>query len=161
MTNDNRKTTQKGTARRGSAKDKIIRERAARVIANLDAYDTDTRDAIYNALEGVPAQLAELVKRAEAGETILDCTDAAHARDAAAIADLQNFAHHFSETIRIARENPIIPASLYNGLADALIDFENDLPSLARVSESEAHIRLTIDAFIEQTATRAAKGGAR
>jgi hypothetical protein len=50
-------------------------------------------------------------------------------------AELQNFAHHLAEAIRIARENPMIPASLYNGLADALIDFENDLPSLSRVSE--------------------------
>ncbi len=140
---------------------RIIRERAGAIIANLDAYDTDTRDAIYNALEGVPAQLAELVTRAEAGETILDCTDAAHARDAAAIADLQNFAHHLAEAIRIARENPMIPASFYNGLADALIDFENDLPSLARVSESEAHILITLNAFIEQTATRTEKGGTR
>jgi hypothetical protein len=154
-------TKKNSTTRRGSAKDKIIRERAARVIANLDAYDTDTRDAIYNALEGVPATLAELVTRAEAGETILDCTDAAHTGDAAAIADLQDFAHHFSETIRIARENPMIPASLYNGLADALIDFENELPSLARVSESEAHILITLNAFIEQTAAQTEKGGKR
>ncbi len=154
-------TKKNSTARRASAKDKIIRERAARVIANLDAYDTDTRDAIYNALEGVPAQLAELVTRAEAGETILDCTNAAHAGDTSAIADLQEFAHHLAEAIRIARYSPLLPASLYNGLADALIDFENDLPSLARVSESEPHILITLNAFIEQTATRTEKGGTR
>ncbi len=76
-------------------------------------------------------------------------------------ADLQNFAHHLAEAIRIARENPMIPASFYNGLADALIDFENDLPSLARVSESEAHILITLNAFIEQTAARTEKGGQR
>ncbi len=76
-------------------------------------------------------------------------------------AELQNFAHHLAEAIRIARENPMIPASLYNGLADALIDFENDLPSLSRVSESESHISLTLTAFIEQTAERREKGGAR
>ncbi len=144
----------------GSAKDKIIRQRAGAIIANLDAYDTDTRDAIYNALEGVPATLAELVKRAEAGETILDCTDAAHAR-ADNRDELQDFAHHLAEAIRIARENPMIPASLYNGLADVLIDFENDLPSLARVSESEAHILITLNAFIEQTAAQTEKGGTR
>jgi hypothetical protein len=149
------------TARRGSTKDTIIRQRAGAIIANLDAYDTDTRDAIYNALEGVPAQLAELVKRAEAGETILDCTDAAHARHTPALSELPDFAHHLAEAIRIARENPMIPASFYNGLADALIDFENDLPSLARVSESEAHIILTIDAFIEQTTEQTEKGGKR
>jgi hypothetical protein len=77
-------------------------------------------------------------------------------------AELQNFAHHLAEALRIARYSPMIPASLYNGLADALIDFENDLPSLSRVSESEAHILITLNAYIEQTAARAEKkGGAR
>jgi hypothetical protein len=76
-------------------------------------------------------------------------------------AELQNFAHHLAEAIRIARESPMIPASLYNGLSDALLDFENDLPSLARVNESEPHILITLEAFIEQTAAQTAKGGAR
>jgi hypothetical protein len=75
--------------------------------------------------------------------------------------ELKQFAHHLAEAIRIARDNPILPARLYNGLANALNDFENDLPSLARVSESEAHIRLTIDAFIEQTTEQTEKGGAK
>jgi hypothetical protein len=82
-------------------------------------------------------------------------------RDTAAISDLQDFAHHFAEAIRIARAHPMIPASLYNGLADALIDFENDLPSLSRLSESESHIILTLNAFIEQTRERTEKGGAK
>jgi len=76
-------------------------------------------------------------------------------------AELQNFAHHLAEALRIARYSPMIPASLYNGLADALVDFENDLPSLSRVGESEAHILITLNAFIEQTAAQAEKGGAR
>jgi hypothetical protein len=83
-------------------------------------------------------------------------------------AELQNFAHHLAEAIRIARDNPILPARLYNGLANALNDFENDLPSLARLSESEAHILITLNAFIEQTAAKVLtnldktpKGGAR
>jgi hypothetical protein len=80
---------------------------------------------------------------------------------ATAISELKDFAHHLSEALRIARYSPMIPASLYNGLADALNDFENDLPSLTRVSESEAHILITLNAFIEQTAARTEKGGAR
>jgi hypothetical protein len=55
----------------------------------------------------------------------------------------------------------MIPASLYNGLANALNDFENDLPSLTRLCESEPHILLTLNAFIEQTTARIEKGGAR
>ncbi len=75
--------------------------------------------------------------------------------------ELKQFAHHLAEALRIAHYSPMIPASLYNGLADVLIDFENDLPSLARVSESEPHILITLNAFIEQTAARAEKGGTR
>jgi hypothetical protein len=149
------------TTRRGSAKDKIIRERAARVIANLDAYDTDTRDAIYNALEGVPAQLAELVTRAEAGETILDCTDAAHAELVAHGEELSRFEHHMGETLRIANSHPWIPASLYNGLSDAWNDFLNEMPSLARFYEDERVIALAIETYQTQTRERTEKGGAR
>ena len=56
-----------------------ITQRAGLIIADLKGYDADTRLAIYNALEGEPGMLAELVKRAEAGEIVLDCTKAAHA----------------------------------------------------------------------------------
>lgn len=149
-------------------KAKTIKQRAARIIANAKRYDADTRAAISRALDEGHADLAECVKRAERGETILDISGQTatmptmRPEDAAAIFDLQNFAHHLAEAIRIARENPMIPASFYNGLADALIDFENDLPSLSRVSESEAHILITLNAYIEQTAARAEKkGGAR
>ncbi len=82
--------------------------------------------------------------------TTKKATPAAHA------AELRDFAHHLAEVIRIARDSPILPACLYNDLADAFCNFENNLPSLARVSESEPHILLTINAFIEQTAE---KGG--
>ncbi len=75
--------------------------------------------------------------------------------------ELKDFAHHLAEALRIARYSPMIPASLYNGLANALNDFENDLPSLTRLCESEPHILLTLNAFIEQTAARREKGGAR
>jgi len=148
-------------------KAKMIKERAARIIANAKRYDTDTRAAISRALDEGHADLAECVKRAERGETILDITGTTatmptmRPEDAAAIAELQNFAHHLAEAIRIARESSMIPASFYNGLADALIDFENDLPSLARVSESEAHILITLNAYIEQTTEQTEKGGAK
>lgn len=151
--------SKKATPRKSNAKQQaqIIRQRAAAIIANLDDYNNDTRDAIYNALEGVPGELAELVKRAGAGDIILDCRGSVH--PPVETNELKDFAHHLSEAIRIARENPIIPASLYNSLADALFGFENDLPSLSRVSESEAHIMLTIESYIEQTAEQTAKGG--
>ncbi len=85
----------------------------------------------------------------------------AHAGSAKNNAELQNFAHHLAEALRIARYSPMIPASLYNGLANALNDFENDLPSLTGLCESEPHILLTLNTFIEQTAAQTAKGGTR
>jgi hypothetical protein len=153
-------TKKNSTARTGSAKDTIIKERAGAIIANLDAYDSDTRAAIYNALEGVPATLAELVKRAEAGETILDCTDAAHAR-ADNRDELPDFAHHLAEALRIAGDHPWIPVSLYNDLADAWNDFLNELPSLRRFNEDERVIALAIETYITQTAAQTEKGGKR
>jgi hypothetical protein len=57
----------KGKARRPSVKD-----RARAIIAHTEAYDDETRHAIDNALREDSSDLAELVRRAEAGDTILD-----------------------------------------------------------------------------------------
>jgi len=78
-------------------------------------------------------------------------TDKAHAAQGN---ELSDFAHHLSETLRIARRNPVIPASLYNDLAEALLNFENSLPSLSLISETEAHIMLTIEGYLHQTSAR-------
>ncbi len=163
------KSTAKKAAskRRESRKPQTIQQRAARVIANAKRYDTGTRAAISRALDEGHADLAECVKRAERGERILDISGTTASvptmrpESATALSELQNFAHHLAEALRIARYSPMIPASLYNGLADALLDFENDLPNLTRLGESEPHILLTLNAFIEQTAERTEKGGAR
>jgi hypothetical protein len=134
------------------------------------------RDAITNALGRAAAALSlpnpdETEDDRTAYQQLIDLVNAAGddfklpAQLTAALvaqgSELSHFAHHLAEAIRIARDNPILPARLYNGLANALNDFENDLPSLARVSESEPHILITLEAFIEQTAAQTAKGGAR
>ena len=125
------------------------------------------RDAITNALGRAAAALSlpnpdETEDDRTAYQQLIDLVNAAGDDFKLPAADeLRSFAHHLAEAIRIARDNPILPARLYNDLADALCNFENNLPSLARVSESEAHIRLTIDAFIEQTAAQTEKGGTR
>jgi hypothetical protein len=157
--------TKKTTPRRQIAKAKTTRERAARIVANAKRYNAGTRAAISRALDEGHADLAECVKRAERGETILDISGATASvptmrpEDEAALSELQNFARHLAEALRIARHSPMIPASLYNGLSDALTDFENDLPNLTRLCESESHIILTLNAFIEQTAAQAEKKG--
>jgi len=160
-------TKKNSTTAAASRRPQTIQQRAARIIANAKRYDTGTRAAISRALDEGHADLAECVKRAERGETILDISGTTASvptmrqESEAAISELQNFAYHLAEALRIARYNPMIPASLYNGLADALLDFENDLPNLTQLGESEAHILITLEAFIEQTAAQTAKGGAR
>ncbi len=51
---------------------KTIKQRAAAIIADERTYDESTREAVYNALTSKAADLTECVRRAEAGETILD-----------------------------------------------------------------------------------------
>lgn len=65
------------TARKTSAtrNAKTIRQRAQAIIDNKRRYDSDTREAIFNAMVKNHADLAECVKRAEHGETILDLAD--------------------------------------------------------------------------------------
>jgi hypothetical protein len=175
-----RKTSTKKTAK-GKAED--IEEAAGETgrIAHLLFFTyreqpAFIRDAITNALGRAAAALSlpnpdETEDDRTAYQQLIDLVNAAGddfklpAQLTAALvaqgSELSHFAHHLAEAIRIARENPMIPASLYNGLSDALLDFENDLPSLARVNESEAHILITLNAFIEQTAARTEKGGKR
>jgi hypothetical protein len=62
-------TAQKAGA---SRKAKTIRQRAQAIIDNKRRYDSDTREAIFNAMVKKHADLADCVTRAERGETILD-----------------------------------------------------------------------------------------
>jgi hypothetical protein len=104
---------------------------------------------------------AEQIKRLD---VLLSLTRGTFSLDAARAAErdeLKRFAHHLAEALRIARFNPLIPASLYNGLGEALNDFENDLPSISLVSESEPHILVVLEHYIKQTREQAAKGRAR
>jgi hypothetical protein len=66
-------SSKKKTARKGSAKRPTVRERAERFI-NSDHPSYATRKAIKNALEDNDSNLAELIRRAESGEEILDIT---------------------------------------------------------------------------------------
>lgn len=73
-----KKATTKAT-RKGSAKKSKLTERAEHII-NSGVYSNDTRVAIKNALTYKDDDLAELVRRAEQGEDILDCTEEAAVR---------------------------------------------------------------------------------
>lgn len=69
----------KQSTRKGSTKGKAeggkrltVKERARRILDEDYVYDEDTRNAIKNSLNEGDPNLAEMVRRAEEGETILD-----------------------------------------------------------------------------------------
>src|ERR1051326_2448288 len=68
----NRKTTTKPRARKGQTRRPSIKARARAIISDTEQYDPETRHAINNALQDDSSDLAELVRRAEEGEEILD-----------------------------------------------------------------------------------------
>jgi hypothetical protein len=66
---------------------------------------------------------------------------------------------HLSEAIRIVRDRDDLPGTLVEDLHDAVVNFNNDLPSLAAKDNSERGILLTLDFYVEQMRER--KGGAK
>jgi hypothetical protein len=71
--------------------------------------------------------------------------------------ELRTFAHHFAIAIRIARHNPLISATIYDAMADALTDFQNEMPSNGEFQETEAFILLMLETDRQQRAVR--RGG--
>lgn len=94
-------------------KAKTIRQRAQAIIANKRRYDSDTREAIFNALTTKAADLKECVIRAERGETILDIT-----------------APPASEFLTVAREANIARRGFP-------LDYEREAAQIASYLESE------------------------
>ncbi len=103
-------TAQKAGAPR---KAKTIRQRAQAIIANKRRYDSDTREAVFNAMVKKHADLAECVTRAERGETILDIT-----------------APPASEFLSVAREANIARRGFP-------LDYEREAAQIASYLESE------------------------
>lgn len=70
--------TKKQSTKKGSTKGKAgsrkgsVKQRARAIIDDADRYDEETRHAIKNSLDDGDGDLAELVRCAESGETILD-----------------------------------------------------------------------------------------
>ena len=74
------------------AKRQTLKQRALAIIDNHHQYDEDTRHAVRNLLEEKSPDLAEFVRRAERGETILDLVKPLEAApDQAASADPDTF----------------------------------------------------------------------
>ena len=83
-------------------------------------------------------------------------TTKAAAKGKAAAEELDAFARHMSEVLRIARTSDFFTSRFYNGLADAWNDFLNEMPALGEFQESEEYIRLALRA---DGCQRAEKGG--
>jgi hypothetical protein len=72
------KSTKKGSTKgkaegsKQKARRQSVKERARAIVAGAPGYDEETRHSIKNSLDENDPDLAELVRRAERGETILD-----------------------------------------------------------------------------------------
>jgi hypothetical protein len=134
-----------------------LRQRAQAISTNTKRYDAITRKAVARALREQHADLADCITRAERGELINDLT-AAEAAGRAGQDDLHLFDYHFAAALHLARYSPAISAVLYEGMADAWNNFQNDMPSLADFSAQPEFIRLALETDREQRAAR--KGAA-
>jgi hypothetical protein len=148
------KRTTKGKGGEVSAR---LRTRAEKIIGNTKRYDAITRKAVARALREQHADLADCITRAERGELINDLTAAEAARRAGQD-DLHLFAYHFAAALQLARYSPALSTVLYEGMADAWNNFQNDMPSLSDFSAQPEFIRLALETDREQRAAR--KGAA-
>lgn len=55
-------------------------------------------------------------------------------------AELQAFAHHLYEVLRISRTHPLLPSWLYNMIGEAWTEFENRNAHQAEFCERPEHI---------------------
>ncbi len=119
-------------------KAKTIRQRAQAIIDNKRRYDSDTREAIFNAMVKKHADLAECVRRARRGETILDLTSEEALAGVERLQGIPTLAAHISAVLT----HPDTPAVMYNALADAV----NDLDKPRGHFDSAAYIELCLRA---------------
>jgi hypothetical protein len=133
-------TAQKAGATR---KAKTIRQRAEAIIANKRRYDSDTREAIFNAMVKKHADLAECVRRAERGETILDLTSEEALANVERLQGIPTLAAHISAVLT----HPDTPAVMYNALADAV----NSLNAPRGHFDSATYIELCLQANAKAT----------
>jgi len=77
MTKDKSQKPRRGSAKKAATRRATVQQRAEFIInEDADFYSSDTREAIKAALDSNDENLAELVRRAESGEEIIDITKA-------------------------------------------------------------------------------------
>jgi hypothetical protein len=133
-----KKTVQKKTTARHT-----LKGRAEAIIANKRRYDSDTREAIFNALATKAPDLKDCVTRAERGETILDLTSEEALANVERLQGIPALAAHISAVLT----HPDTPAVMYNALADAV----NGLDAPRVQFDSAAYIELCLRANAKAT----------
>jgi hypothetical protein len=126
------------TAQKKTTARHTLKGRAEAIIANKRRYDSDTREAIFNAMVKKHADLAECVKRAERGETILDLTSEEALANVERLQGIPTLAAHISAVLT----HPDTPVAMYNAIADVV----NDLDKPRGHFDSAAYIELCLRA---------------
>jgi hypothetical protein len=135
--------TTKKTAQKKTTARHTLKGRAEAIIANKRRYDSDTREAIFNAMVKKHADLAECVRRAERGETILDLTSEEALANVERLQGIPTLAAHISAVLT----HPDTPVIMYNALADAV----NSLNAPRGHFDSAAYIELCLRANAKAT----------
>ena len=120
-----KQATAKPLARTKPVPHATSRRRAQAIIAGPARYDEDTRRALQLSLErDHPDELAGMVKRAEAGETICDLTDPAlQTQPNNRAAQFRTIAEHVAAIL----QNPVTPEALYLGIVDGLMKLDSNI----------------------------------
>ncbi len=130
----------KQAARNKPAQPATSRRRAQVIIADAARYDEDTRRALQLSLErDSPDELAGMVKRAEAGETICDLTDPAlQTKPNNRAAQFRTIAEHVTAIL----QNPLTPEALYLGIVDGLMKLDLNISTHESVGYVETILRV-------------------
>jgi nucleotide-binding universal stress UspA family protein len=138
-------------ARREEALRKSLRGRAEAIVNDPRGYDADTRRAVSLSLEKDDDEtLAEIVRRAEAGDTVCDLTDP-ELQDRCDPEDL-------SVLLAAVMRRPDLPRYAYDQIAEALGELFNRLDGRRqrRITDSQAYLAAL---FREHADLRREKGG--
>ena len=109
---------ERGCTLMAQKKRELLTQRARAIIDDPSRYDADTRHAVRNALEGESPDLAEYVRRAEQGDTILDLVKPLEGPPDGIAA--------LAEHIAAVLAHPETPEALYNAIVDEFTDWSND-----------------------------------
>ena len=113
---------ERGCTLMAQKKRELLTQRARAIIDDPSRYDEDTRHAVRNALKGNAPDLAEYVRRAEQGDTILDLEKPLEGPPDGIAA--------LAEHIAAVLAHPKTPEALYNAIVDELSNWSSNYLSV-------------------------------